>query len=400
MSNDFLSGYHIPTITTLRLPSPPPPPPPPTFTPEELQRYQQTPGDQYQNVNRFIPPGLQGTNYVPPPPKPQKRKYDAGPGKRFPYIKETTADGQLVIFQGRDESYPDELNKLIHPLNCGLCDVKMNSIKSAKDHYESKPHDRAITNWLTKTYTAKGLEAPTVKRFIKEGHVGPNAYHCDVCDLHFGSLAHASQHFAGRKHKLVAHKLSKPSGMGYYDANNKWIRTGSKFTPTDVDGRFGIGEMFKKTTDENTPDTTTPAAGVPAPLTKRTNLLGLYCEACNVSVTSQAQMTMHLNGTKHKKKLKALFLEAALPLPTAAADNTNNEDSISESLQQSDSDLSMYRTPSGSYYCQPCNINMCHVPALQQHLIGKKHLKNVIDAKEKAKLEAQKKIDIDFKNRS
>lgn len=90
-----------------------------------------------------------------------KRKYNAGPG-----AIETIADGSiycsqncgysntplapLIMFYGRDESYPYELNKLIHPTSCELCNVQMNSLRSARDHFSSKVHDRNITLWLKK----------------------------------------------------------------------------------------------------------------------------------------------------------------------------------------------------------------------------------------------------------
>ncbi|XP_054730557.1 zinc finger matrin-type protein 3-like [Anastrepha obliqua] len=411
MSNEFLAGYHIPTIQQGVQP-------PASLLPTSTEEQQQQDVDtcsEYQNINRYIPPGLQGTNYIPPLPAkpPLKRKYSAGPGNT-----EAATDGLLVIFQGRDGSYPDELNKLIHPLHCTLCDVQMNSSKSAKDHYESKQHDRHITNWLNTNYVEKGLTPPTVKRFIKDGQSGPEAFHCEICDLKFGSLAHASQHYSGRKHKLVASKVSQPSGSGYYNAENKWVRTGTKYVPKTNDERFGIGELFKLQTTESTPDsgttpdTTTPttASGMIAVnssdikatstggTTSEVEPKSLYCDLCKVNATSKGQMTMHLQGVKHKKKMKALSLEhfvtQTIPLPNVPA-TTNTEDTILESLKQSNpsTDLSMYRTPSGSYYCECCNISMCHIAALQQHLTGKRHLKKVSEVKERAKHEAKSKME-------
>ncbi|XP_036344622.1 zinc finger matrin-type protein 3-like [Rhagoletis pomonella] len=416
MSYDFLAGYHIPTIQH-GVVAPMSAIPPHDATHQQNQQQAVDIYNQYQNINRYIPPGLQGTNYVPPlPSKPQKRKYDSGPGRsKLDPLAETTLDGKLVIFHGRDTSYPDELNKLIHPLHCSLCDVQMNSSKSAKDHYESKQHDRHITTWLNKNFVEKGQTAPIVKRFIKDGPTGTDIYHCEICDLKFGSLAHASQHYSGRKHKLVASKVSQPSGAGFYNTENKWVRTGTKYVPKiDNDGRFGIGSLFQAYPDASdegaAPDTTTPtdtiaktaispdghvkliAAG---PTSKKVVATSSYCEICKVHATSEGQMTMHLEGVKHKKKLKSLSLEESIAQAKPVSITpvaTNSSDTILESLKQSNptADLSMYRTPSGSYYCECCNISMCHVAGLQQHLIGKKHLKKVNEVKEKAKNEAAK----------
>lgn len=59
-----------------------------------------------------------------------KRKYvDILPApKRLDNISEYDEQGNLNIFIGRDSSYPDELNALIHPASCDLCKTKMNSV--------------------------------------------------------------------------------------------------------------------------------------------------------------------------------------------------------------------------------------------------------------------------------
>ena len=109
----------------------------------------------YHHPERFIAPSKQGTGYVPYKTA-FKRKFSGTGGsggsaaKKEANFVEISSDGKLVIFLGRDESYPDELNALIHPLSCDLCNVKMNSRTSAKDHYESKVHDKSLTSWLGK----------------------------------------------------------------------------------------------------------------------------------------------------------------------------------------------------------------------------------------------------------
>ena len=119
-------------------------------------------GETYQHPERFISPSKQGTGYVPNKTA-FKRKF-SGTGssggsaaKKEATIVEISSDGKLVIFLGRDESYPDELNALIHPLSCDLCNVKMNSRTSAKDHYESKVHDKSLTSWLVKVSLCRFL---------------------------------------------------------------------------------------------------------------------------------------------------------------------------------------------------------------------------------------------------
>ncbi|KAH8295905.1 hypothetical protein KR044_001618 [Drosophila immigrans] len=274
----------------------------------------------------------------------------------------------MVMFQGRDSSYPEELNKLILPLSCQLCKCQMTSMRSAKDHYESKAHDRHISAWLAKNYTDLGLQSPPVKRLLRPPGTatGPNAYHCELCDLPLTSLTHARQHYAGRKHQLVEQKRSRPSGDGHYSQQGKWVRT----TFVD-DGRFSIGERFLQAT----PDSTTPEADAPlqssSNTTKATSAIDatLSCRVCRISVTSASQIQMHMEGAKHQKNLRKQLLEEEQP-PELQPDSP-----LLPSARKADGELAMYRTPSGSYYCKMCNKAMNHISILQQHLQGKKHLK-------------------------
>ncbi|KMY96664.1 zinc finger protein 346 [Drosophila simulans] len=260
------------------------------------------------------------------------------------------ADGELVLFPGRDESYPEELNRLIGPLNCQLCKVQMTSRKRARDHYESKAHDRHISAWLAKNYTEVGLEAPPVKRLAKQGPTGPNAFHCDLCDLDLTSSMHARQHYLGRKHMRVEQSVAKPSGARNCDTS---------------DGRHGIGSLFPKT-EGLTKDSPTDVLLSENSAIKRT------CNLCKIIVTSAAQMQAHLAGARHQKNFR-----------TSGQDHDQSEDvrlpeaPTSEAKKLDAAELALYRTPMGQYYCQTCDMMMNHETILQQHFIGKKHLKRV-----------------------
>ncbi|XP_043649253.1 zinc finger protein 346 [Drosophila teissieri] len=277
------------------------------------------------------------------------------------------ADGELVLFPGRDESYPDELNRLIEPLNCQLCKVQVTSRKCARDHYESKAHDRHISAWLAKNYTEVGLQAPPVKRLAKQGPTGPNAFHCDLCHLDLTSSMHARQHYLGRKHKRVEQGISKPYGARHYDAS------GSKSAAEGVStsaGRHGIGSLLLKTESSTKDAPTEEMLSENSPIKSDDN--ERTCNLCKIVVTSAPQMQVHLAGARHQKNLRTVGQDqnqsvdvrlSEAPLPVA---------------EKLDADqLALYRTPMGQYYCQPCNMMMNHVTTLQQHFIGKKHLKRV-----------------------
>ncbi|EDV50042.1 zinc finger protein 346 [Drosophila erecta] len=257
------------------------------------------------------------------------------------------AEGELVLSPGRDESYPDELNRLIGPLNCQLCKVQVTSRKCARDHYESKAHDRHISAWLAKNYTEVGLQAPSVKRLAMQGPTGPSAFHCDLCDLNLTSSMHARQHYLGRKHK----------------------RAEQGRMPTS-DGVRGIGSLFLKT-ERSTKDAPTEVMlSENSPIKSEDN--ERTCNLCKIVVTSAPQMQVHLAGARHQKNLRTGGQD-----PNQSGDVRLAEAPPPVAQKLDASEQALYRTPIGQYYCQPCNMMMNHVTALQQHLIGKKHLKRV-----------------------
>lgn len=347
--------------------------------------FQNADNQQYQNSNRFVPPGKPAGGYWTKPARAQKRKF---PKEEEP---KTTYEAR---FMGRCDDYPGELNVLFKALNCELCNVQFNSPKTAHIHYQSRAHDKNITSWLTRNYTDNGLEAPTLKRFFESGPVGPDAFYCENCDLKLTSKSHAEQHYTGRKHQLVLSKISKPSGAGYYNDEGKWVRTGTKATPTvPNDGRFGIGDDFKKisaaedvlsafdetTANEKTASTESSAAAAASAVSAALAITAtvsdddaLQCKLCNIKVTSAAQLTGHFQGAKHLKKLKASADPDSQSGPVPASETVLA--AVNNTVTAND--YSMFRTPSGSYYCNTCNMPMNNEVALAQHLSGKKHQKN------------------------
>lgn len=357
--------------------------------------------------NRFHPPGRnreKTTQDVIPvvpvaSPRKLKRKMQLPPPMNITTNEEAGAgageSNNLVMFQGRDQSYPDELNKLIQPLSCQLCKSQMTSLKSAKDHYESKSHDRHISAWLAKNYTEAGLQTPPVKRLVKEGPTGPNAFHCTLCDLALTSKTHARQHYSGRRHQLVEQRRSKPSGAGYYNTEGNWVRTGSKAEPgAPDDGRFGIGELFLTPPRANVSDSSQEPRPIEvmttngrkckveevSAVTAAVLAESLMCKICKTSVTSASQIKMHMDGAKHQKNLRKQSMEDdsfGSGFASGSAGSSQLEEQSVPASVDLKIDYLLYRTPSGSYYCKLCNKAMNHISILQQHLQGKKHLKTV-----------------------
>uniref|UniRef100_A0A1A9WZV2 Matrin-type domain-containing protein n=1 Tax=Glossina brevipalpis TaxID=37001 RepID=A0A1A9WZV2_9MUSC len=290
------------------------------------------------------------------------RKNDAGSAS-IEKLSETSNEGKMVIFQGRDESYPDELNKLIHPMSCEVCNVKTNSLSSAKDHYESRVHDRRLTAWLNKIYVEKGLEAPSLKRFFKHGTAGPHSYYCKVCNLKLTSLAHANQHCAGRKHRLAISKLANSPDAGYYNSEDTSVSTVNKQNIKIAnDGPYGTEDQFKISSSSSTNSNASTNIKPNQDTNTQLNSL-LFCSMCSVTVTSALQMAAHLNGIKHKKKLQGpgagsgtVINEGIIDKPVTACSQL--QDNVLSTLLKTNStitdstDLSTYRTPNGLFYCK------------------------------------------------
>lgn len=107
-------------------------------------------------------------------------------------------------------------------------------------------------------------------------------------------------------------------------------------------------------------------------------------------------MTIHLNGQKHKKKVQQLANDRIDGSPQGLYDfcklkksfilyfSGNPENNILSTLSSNvpSDDLSVYRTPSGYYYCNPCNLTLNSEIQFNQHLGSKKHRKKASTSKE------------------
>lgn len=122
----------------------------------------------------------------------------------------------------------------------------------------------------------------------------------------------------------------------------------------DVTGRNGIGLAFAKPEEFQAPQSK------------------FYCTICNVSTTSNEHLESHYAGQKHLKMLKKHG--GAVPeKPVASTDVIKELQPVVDTQQNKASNC---RTPSGQYYCQPCNLSLNSEAQFNQHLDSKKHMKN------------------------
>lgn len=94
---------------------------------------------------------------------------------------------------------------------------------------------------------------------------------------------------------------------------------------------------------------------------------GVFCLVCQIGVTSKTVMETHLKGIKHLRKLKTSG--------RMAPPSDSGTESILETLHKppQQNDWSLYRMPSGKYYCKSCNSILADEKLFSQHWYGKKH---------------------------
>ncbi|XP_049294545.1 uncharacterized protein LOC125769759 [Anopheles funestus] len=95
---------------------------------------------------------------------------------------------------------------------------------------------------------------------------------------------------------------------------------------------------------------------------------GTFCLICETSVTSRSEMVTHLKGAKHVKKARAMGV-IVRTTPYNAFDTILR--SLSVPARQTD--WSLYRMPSGKFYCKTCNLIVSDEKLFGQHWYGKKH---------------------------
>jgi len=126
-----------------------------------------------------------------------------------------------------------------------------------------------------------------------------------------------------------------------------------------------------------------------------------FCEVCKVGAPSQSQLDVHLSGKNHKTKMdrgmggvdstdlgninkRMKFKETIMNKMTGGGGVNQAPMSMGmrgggifgrrgEVLSRGAKDYSIYRTPSGNYYCSSCNVTVQNPAQFEQHSSSKKH---------------------------
>jgi len=291
-----------------------------------------------------------------------------------------------------DAEMPHDLLAKCRPLHCQLCDVQATSPVQAKMHYQGKTHDKHVRSYFTSLNKLNNLNSavPIPQKLSANGQKGckedesslvrPPGLHCSVCDLAFTSFSQVEQHLASKNHTRLASGQPGVKGGCYNKATGRWERS----PPTDQEEQPAPA-----------PTPSQPSTSLGSIVASEHNF---YCQLCKVGAPSQTQMDMHLNGKNHKAKMKrsmggvdngdlaeiekrvnlkesilAVVAKKASPVPVAKTKLKSNPIFPSAAPPQQNDQFSQFRTPSGQFYCAPCNLSLNSTSQFQQHQVSKKH---------------------------
>ena len=341
-------------------------------------------------------------------------------------------DHHVLWTQVYDKPIPDEILFKCKPLYCELCAVNLNSVIQAKMHYEGKGHEKKVRYNLTTWAKANGQTPPCKKAKSGEGtssqytnfETNNQGLYCVPCDTSFTSHAHAQQHFSGRNHQRVISGLA-PLKAGYFNQKTgKWQRQPlDSEAPVSQDATAVTATPVQVTIEtyhSNDPATVKfePGNGIPPPPPEKPppppplpnpvvagTVAKFYCSICNVNATSQGQLDLHLNGKNHKFRIDRLNIQDPYHITLQHQQQQQQQQQqqhhpimisspvISHQIpikQQPESkppkpkkDYSIYRTPSGQYYCNQCNQCVNSENQFIQHCQSKKHKMKESSAKAK-----------------
>ncbi|XP_033336535.1 zinc finger protein 346 [Megalopta genalis] len=252
-----------------------------------------------------------------------------------------------------------ELSALMKPLKCDLCNAVMNSTLQAKLHYDGKPHQKKVSMFLNQSVKKQKTEDGQVTSTTNDWQ-----NYCDICKTWFTSQTDATQHYAGKKHIRAANggRRARPS---------KKSQSQNQYNQIDPTGRYNVGTGFQPevqppaVTQPVVPDGTAalPTPGTATLYTPPPYPTPLRCDLCGVSANRQDQLETHKRGARHLRMLRL----NGLPVPEPATENETTP------TTPGPIDYSIYRTPSGQYYCAPCNLSLNSESMFAQHVESKKH---------------------------
>lgn len=271
-----------------------------------------------------------------------------------------------------DTQMPAQLMAKCKPLHCELCGCQATSPVQAKMHYEGKNHDKNVRSFFASWSGNTGKIIPQkivpLEKRIKESQaIRTTQLSCDLCVLNFTSQSQMDQHMDGKNHLK---KLTIESG----NSNN-------------------FNSQKQESNWDSHPDSYSGALNIDSKSSQvDSNFNKFFCDLCKVGAPSQQQMDMHLNGKNHMAKMKK----------SMGGVSNDDLDTISKRIKlkgnilaavskpkpifnsgKKRTDYSVFRTPSGQYYCAACNISLNSENQFAQHQMSKKHRQKATTHKNK-----------------
>lgn len=278
-----------------------------------------------------------------------------------------------------DPDVEKALEEMMSPLFCKLCNLTINHPSQAQSHYNGKHHAKKVRLYrqsaaLEATLAKKAAQGDLVTTVNLVTEVNPatepvdekpkeeeeeenkamsesviekmkdknDRVYCKLCQVAFNSPKQAIQHYEGKNH---AKKLKAAGIVQISDKDKQHVK---------IDGA-----VFE-------------------------------CKMCSVQVTCNEQLQSHLNGAKHKGKLRSLERAADTNrgrwgvrgrgrgrgrggYPGFSGEEHNVVTIQTQQSRKRGRDYSNFRTPSGSYYCSICNVTVNGENQFAQHMDSRKH---------------------------
>lgn len=178
-----------------------------------------------------------------------------------------------------------------------------------------------------------------------------------MCDIYFTSQPQLDQHVAGRNHQRLAAGLPELKPGYYNEESHKWQR----FPVDDEETEYSQQNLYNPESIDNP----------------------LWCDLCKVGAPSKPQMDMHVFGKSHRAKMKRSMggvenddletIQKRVQLKDSILSKASKRGKPSDRHRKKPVDLSVFRTPSGQYYCAACNLSLNTEAQFGQHQVSKKH---------------------------
>jgi hypothetical protein len=181
-------------------------------------------------------------------------------------------------------------------------------------------HQKATVDISFPTATASATTANATVATAVTPPTAPNYLYCQICDLSFTSIIHATQHYEGKNHA-------------------KKLRKNPPLQPHDHPVPASDPALNPASTSGSSP---------------------FFCDICCVNATSQPQLDTHLQGKVHRSKV-----ERSKTFPPTKQ--------VEKEIFVKKENFSSYRTPSGQFYCSSCNVCVNTESQFGQHLESRKH---------------------------